>query len=189
VYASLFLFGSKETAPDRRYFRVLGQRFYFVTMMILTNQVAPLAHSNWSRPQKPSVGSGTISPSPTRQGRCGRIHVSRHACVENREQRRYHLTRLSARSEDASLLSRRDSAGSRPTQVADQQVDPVYVGRIGATDGAGIFKRYGKEEMFRHAIWMRELVSTGEWIQWYEQEQTRPVRRMKLIEDLEGLCR
>jgi hypothetical protein len=72
-------------------------------------------------------------------------------------------------------------------QGLDQQGDPVYVGRIGATDGAGILKRYGKEEMIRHAIWMRELVSTGEWIQRYEQEQTRPVRRITLIEDLEGL--
>jgi hypothetical protein len=72
-------------------------------------------------------------------------------------------------------------------QGLDRQGDPVYVGRIGATDGAGIFQRYGKEEMIRHAIWMRELVSTGEWIPRYEQEQTRPVRRITLIEDLEGL--
>jgi hypothetical protein len=65
--------------------------------------------------------------------------------------------------------------------------DPVYVGRLGVTDGAGILRQYGKEEMIRHAIWMRELVSTGEWIAKYEQEQGRPVRRITLIEDLEGL--
>jgi hypothetical protein len=72
-------------------------------------------------------------------------------------------------------------------QGLDKEGDPVYVGRIGVTDGAGILKQYGRDEMIRHAIWMRELVSTGEWIATYEQEQARPVRRMTLIEDLEGL--
>lgn len=72
-------------------------------------------------------------------------------------------------------------------QGYDKEGDPVYVGRIGVTDGAGILKQYGREEMIRHAIWMRELVCTGEWIMLYEQEQARPVRRITLIEDLEGL--
>jgi hypothetical protein len=72
-------------------------------------------------------------------------------------------------------------------QGLDKEGDPVYVGRIGVTDGAGILKQYGREEMIRHAIWMRELVSTGEWIATYEQEQAHPVRRITLIEDLEGL--
>jgi metal transporter CNNM len=69
----------------------------------------------------------------------------------------------------------------------DKAGDPVYVGRVGVTDGAGILQQYGREEMVRHAIWMRELVSTGPWIQKYEQEQGRPVRRITLIEDLEGM--
>jgi hypothetical protein len=72
-------------------------------------------------------------------------------------------------------------------QGLDKEGDPLYVGRIGVTDGAGILKQYGKEEMIRHAIWVRELVSTGEWIATYEQEQARHVRRITLIEDLEGL--
>jgi hypothetical protein len=72
-------------------------------------------------------------------------------------------------------------------QGLDKEGDPVYVGRIGVTDSVGILRQYGREEMIRHAIWMRELVSTGEWMNTYEQEQARPVRRITLIEDLGGL--
>jgi hypothetical protein len=48
-----------------------------------------------------------------------------------------------------STISRRDSARS------DKEGDPVYVGRNGAAGRYRILKQYGKDEMIRHAIWMR----------------------------------
>lgn len=69
----------------------------------------------------------------------------------------------------------------------DRAGDPVYVGRIGVTDGVGMLQRFGRDEMIRHAIWIREFVSRGEWIQRYETRQGRPVRRVTLVEDLQGL--
>jgi hypothetical protein len=41
-------------------------------------------------------------------------------------------------------------------QGLDKEGDPVYVGRLGVTDGAGILRQYGREEMIRHAIWFCE---------------------------------
>lgn len=69
----------------------------------------------------------------------------------------------------------------------DKERDPIYVGRIGKTDAAGFLERFGEDEMVRHAIWIRELISRGEWIKEYEVKQGRPVKRITIIEDLEGL--
>lgn len=72
-------------------------------------------------------------------------------------------------------------------QGLDKEGDPIYVGRLGATDAAGIFQRFGGEEMVKHGIWVREMVCRGDWIADYEARQERPVRRITLIEDLQGL--
>jgi CRAL/TRIO domain len=107
-------------------------------------------------------------------------------------------------------------------QGLDKQGDPIFLSRTGVTDGAGLVQKYGREEMIRHAIWLRELVSRGEWLEECEQQQQQqkdnhnnsdgggddddddqpvnnklqgqqqqqprlPMRRMTLIDDLEGL--
>lgn len=66
----------------------------------------------------------------------------------------------------------------------DKDGDPVMVVRTGVTDGASMLMRFGKHEMLRHAIWLRELINTGDWIKKYEQEQKRPVKRVLIIEDV-----
>lgn len=71
----------------------------------------------------------------------------------------------------------------------DKDGDPVFVGRLGVTDGVGLLEKYGEEEMIRHAIWIRELASRGEWLNQFEREHGRPIKRITLIEDLEGLSR
>jgi len=69
----------------------------------------------------------------------------------------------------------------------DRDGDPIYVGRIGVTDGVGLLKKYGREEMIQHAIWIRETVANGAWIKEYEEQAGRPIRRITLIDDLHGL--
>lgn len=69
----------------------------------------------------------------------------------------------------------------------DKDGDPIYIGRLGATDADGFIARFGEAEMLRHAIWVRELITRGEWISDYEQRQGRPVKRITIIEDLHGL--
>jgi len=69
----------------------------------------------------------------------------------------------------------------------DKEGDPIFVGRLGSTDAKEFLKRYGEDEMLKHAMWIRELVSRGDWISSYEQRQGRPVKRITIIEDLQGL--
>jgi len=71
----------------------------------------------------------------------------------------------------------------------DKEGDPVYLERLGVTDAPGLLARLGEEEMIKHAIWTRELISKGKWIHKYEKAMKRPVRRITIIEDLDGLSR
>ena len=72
-------------------------------------------------------------------------------------------------------------------QGLDKEGDPVFLSRTGVTDSAGMLHRFGRREMIQHAIWTREMICTGAWIQKYEQEQRRPVKRIVVIEDVHGL--
>jgi CRAL/TRIO domain len=92
-------------------------------------------------------------------------------------------------------------------QGLDKDGDPIFLSRTGVTDGAGLVQKYGRDEMIRHAIWLRELVARGEWIQECEEQQQQqqndnavdgqpvtnkqqprlPIRRMTLIDDLDEL--
>jgi CRAL/TRIO domain len=69
----------------------------------------------------------------------------------------------------------------------DKVGDPIFVSRIGVTDGAGMLKRYGHNEMIKHAIWLRELLCTGDWMQQYEKANGRPVKGAIVIEDVDHL--
>lgn len=69
----------------------------------------------------------------------------------------------------------------------DKVGDPIFVSRIGVTDAAGMLRRYGHNEMIKHAIWLREMLCTGDWIQQYELTNGRPVKRAIVIEDVDQL--
>lgn len=69
----------------------------------------------------------------------------------------------------------------------DKFGDPIFLGRIGVTDAAGLLRRYGHDEMIKHAIWLRELLCTGNWIQQFELTNGRQVKRAIVIEDLDQL--
>ena len=72
-------------------------------------------------------------------------------------------------------------------QGHDKAGDPIFIERLGVTDGVGMLERYGRHELIHHAIWLRELVSTGDWIQHYQKRQGRAVRQITIMEDLHGL--
>jgi len=72
-------------------------------------------------------------------------------------------------------------------QGHDKAGDPIFIERLGVTDGVGILERYGRNEMIQHAIWLRELITTGDWIQHYQKRRGRTVRQIVIMEDLYGL--
>ena len=55
-------------------------------------------------------------------------------------------------------------------QGVDREGDPIFVGRLGVTDLVGMMDRFGREELIQYAIWVRELVSRGEWVQDYRKQ-------------------
>jgi hypothetical protein len=69
----------------------------------------------------------------------------------------------------------------------DKEGDPVLLCRTGVTDTATMLRRYGKQEMIQHAIWLREMIFTGQWAQDYERKHGRAVKRVLIIEDLHAL--
>ena len=69
----------------------------------------------------------------------------------------------------------------------DRDGDPVFVGRAGVTDGVGLLERFGRDTMIKHAIWERENVWSGDWIRQWEEQSGRPLTRLTIIEDAEGL--
>lgn len=71
----------------------------------------------------------------------------------------------------------------------DLQGDPIFVGRSGSTDLAALIERFGQDELIQYSIWMRESLTTGSWIQEYERQQKRPVKRVTIVDDMHGLSR
>ena len=69
----------------------------------------------------------------------------------------------------------------------DLDGDPVYTERIGSADTPEMVRRFGPEHMIKHAIWIRETISRGEWLKDYERKNGRPVRQILVVEDLKGL--
>ena len=69
----------------------------------------------------------------------------------------------------------------------DREGDPVYVERGGCVDTGGLLKIFGKEEMYRHAIWSRERNTNGVWINDYERRTGRHAKAITIIYDLQGL--
>ena len=70
--------------------------------------------------------------------------------------------------------------------VGDYEGDPVYVGRLGVLDGEGLVKRFGKEAVLKHTLWMREQMTAGPWIHEH-YETTSHQKQITVIEDLHGL--
>jgi len=71
-------------------------------------------------------------------------------------------------------------------QGLDRDGDPVYIDRAGVTDPSGLVKRFGREELYKYAVWLREGVFSGEWQEDYYRRVGRRVRRMTIIFDLHG---
>lgn len=69
----------------------------------------------------------------------------------------------------------------------DKDGDPVVVCRSGITDGGGLLKHYGKQEMIRHAIWEREHIWNGDWVREYEAETQKPLKQLTIIDDMAKL--
>lgn len=69
----------------------------------------------------------------------------------------------------------------------DRDGDPIYVERGGAIDAQGLLKRFSKDELDRHAIWLREVQSQGAWVDEYERRQHRCIKDITVVYDLKGL--
>ena len=69
----------------------------------------------------------------------------------------------------------------------DKDGDPIYVERGGAVDAKGLLKRFPKQALMRHAIWLREVQCGGAWTHEYQKRQGRPIRNITVVYDLEGL--
>ncbi|CAB9514411.1 SEC14-like protein [Seminavis robusta] len=69
----------------------------------------------------------------------------------------------------------------------DHQGDPIYLERGGALDVKGLLKRFPREELMRHAIWLREVQCNGAWLDEYERRQGRGVRSITVVYDLKDL--
>ena len=70
----------------------------------------------------------------------------------------------------------------------DKDGDPIYLERGGAVDVKGLLERFSRDELMQHAIWLREVQSSGAWVDEYERRQGRPVCNITVVYDLEGLC-
>lgn len=68
----------------------------------------------------------------------------------------------------------------------DKDGDPIHVERTGASDMLGLLDKYGKDEMVKHAIWVREQDSHGEWQRKYQRQRGQRVRKFTVIADMHG---
>jgi len=69
----------------------------------------------------------------------------------------------------------------------DYDGDPIYVERGGMADGAGLLRRFTKEQLMDYAIYTRELNTRGSWVREYEQRQGRKVKDVTVVYDLKGM--
>ena len=69
----------------------------------------------------------------------------------------------------------------------DRDGDPIYLERGGMIDGQGLLKRFSQDDLMKHAIWLREVQSSGEWVQQYEAEKGRSIKDITVVYDLKGL--
>jgi CRAL/TRIO domain len=69
----------------------------------------------------------------------------------------------------------------------DNEGDPIFLSRLGVTDAAGMLQQYGHNEMINHAIWLRELLCTGQWMYEYQRVHNKPVKQALVIEDVHGI--
>mmetsp|Transcript_15594 Transcript_15594/g.34053 ORF Transcript_15594/g.34053 Transcript_15594/m.34053 type:complete len:518 (-) Transcript_15594:114-1667(-) len=72
-------------------------------------------------------------------------------------------------------------------QGVDRDGDPIHVERTGAADSSGLLKRYGREAMLQHSIWLREVQSHGRWHQHYQEQYGHPVKQFTVVMDMHGL--
>jgi hypothetical protein len=72
-------------------------------------------------------------------------------------------------------------------QGTDWVGDPVYLSRMGVTDLVGLVTKYGHDECIKYEIYKRESTINGEWMEQWERHSGRPIRRVIVIEDMEGL--
>ena len=70
---------------------------------------------------------------------------------------------------------------------ADKDGDPIFVERGGALDAIGILEEYGREEMIRTGIFIRELHSRGAWIDEFEKRKGGKMKAVTVVYDLKGL--
>ena len=70
----------------------------------------------------------------------------------------------------------------------DRDGDPIYIERGGAVDVRGLLKRFSKNELMRHCLWLREVQSSGDWTVEYERRQGHAIRTITVVYDLQGLC-
>jgi CRAL/TRIO domain len=69
----------------------------------------------------------------------------------------------------------------------DHEGDPVFVSRVGTFDAVGAYKKFGRDDIVHHCVWIRELASRGEWRVLREQAMGRPMKQLLIIEDLQGI--
>ncbi|CAB9524318.1 SEC14-like protein 2 [Seminavis robusta] len=69
----------------------------------------------------------------------------------------------------------------------DRDGDPIYCERGGAMDATRVLKTVGKEEMIKHAIWIRELHMRGPWAEDFNRKNGHPPKAITIVYDMEGL--
>lgn len=69
----------------------------------------------------------------------------------------------------------------------DHDGDPIHLERPAAADCWAFHQRLGSEEIYKMALFMREMDSRGPWHKTFEEEYGYPVRNFTIIIDLQGL--
>ena len=64
---------------------------------------------------------------------------------------------------------------------------PIYLERGGAMDAQGLLQRFSKEELYQHAIWLREVQSSSLWENDYKRRQGHPIKAITVVYDLQNL--
>jgi hypothetical protein len=74
-------------------------------------------------------------------------------------------------------------------QGVDKQGNPIYIDRTGAAHLHTLLQRHGIQEGLQASTWMREMCTTGSWVQEWESQAGRGLSGMTTIVDLQGLNR